>query len=258
MKKQLITLGALVGGFIIGASALVAVAQTASTWSAPHQTPSNCDPALDSGCNAPINVGGTPQWKTGLLGLGNFQFDPGGSDSINPGSVMVAMDNYGTVGWSNINCASGQVLQGIDPTGNPICVVLSAGAITTYNYTNTSTPYTTPNGRCSRVAAGYDNNGNTVSWKEVCSYTSTSTWQVPSGVTSVLVEVWGGGGGGGYKGSNAPSGGGAGTFTSKVYTVIPGQVFNVLVGSAGYGGEYGGATTCSSFYNSSQYITNTY
>jgi len=64
-KSILSATSLLVGGFI-GASALVALAGT-STWSGPHQTPSNCDPNLDSGCYAPLNIGSNTQTKLGSL-----------------------------------------------------------------------------------------------------------------------------------------------------------------------------------------------
>jgi hypothetical protein len=86
MKKQLITLGALVGGFVIGASALVAVAGT-STWSAPHQTPSSCDPALDSGCNAPVNVGSADQAKVGGLNIGTASINTNTKLDVENGTI---------------------------------------------------------------------------------------------------------------------------------------------------------------------------
>ena len=40
-----------------------------------------------------------------------------------------------------------------------------------------------------------------------------SSWQVPTGVTSLdKVEVWGGGGGGGHNGTRRASGGGGGAW----------------------------------------------
>jgi hypothetical protein len=128
MKKQLITLGALVGGFVIGASALIAVAQTAGTWSAPTAAPT------DGNTPAPINVGSVWQYKlgnnsNGTLSLGTSTpvtckngacqptldvvggalidslgitnkliYTPAGA-AVATGSVMVAKDNIGTVGW---------------------------------------------------------------------------------------------------------------------------------------------------------------
>ncbi|SFA92988.1 glycine-rich domain-containing protein, partial [Algoriphagus aquimarinus] len=58
------------------------------------------------------------------------------------------------------------------------------------------------------------------------------TFIVPSGVTSITVEVWGGGGGGGARfGSNGESGGGGGgAYSRSVITVTPGQALNYYVG----------------------------
>lgn len=72
-------------------------------------------------------------------------------------------------------------------------------------------------------------------------FTTSSTWVCPSGVTSALIECWGGGGCGatgnltfnptprGYAGP----GGGGGQYVRKVITVIPGNSYTVTVGDGG-------------------------
>lgn len=94
MKKQLISFTLVAAGFLLGATALSALAQTSGTWTAPTAVPPSGNIA------APINAGPTAQAKTGLLGLSSFQFDPGGSSTITPGSVLTAADNQGTVEWA--------------------------------------------------------------------------------------------------------------------------------------------------------------
>jgi hypothetical protein len=230
----------------VGAVAIIlglGIQYALAAWTSPgtgYPAGTDCAPP---NCNvpAPINVSGGgengtatyPQTKTGFLTLANFIFNPTlTAGSVPEGDVLAAIDNNGTVGWVSTSSL------GINNTGGG----------TTNNYYNMNAAYITPNGTCNRVANGYDNVGNVVSWREVCNYTSTSTWQVPAGVTSVLVEVWGGGGGGHYEALYAPSGGSAGAFNSKVYTVIPGQVFKILVGDAGYGGAFGGyGLECTSY-----------
>ena len=68
-------------------------------------------------------------------------------------------------------------------------------------------------------------------------FTTTTTWTAPTGVTSVTAEVWGGGGGGG--GENATTdgggGGGGGGYSQSVVTVVPGNNYTVTVGAAGTG-----------------------
>ena len=79
----------------------------------------------------------------------------------------------------------------------------------------------------------------------------TYTWTVPPCVTQITVQVWGGGGGGGSvwtrfdPTSNSPTsneacvtagGGGGGGFAQRTYTVVPGQVYTVVVGAGGLGG----------------------
>ena len=80
----------------------------------------------------------------------------------------------------------------------------------------------------------------------IFSTTGSTTWTVPTCVTQVTVEVWGGGGGGGAVWSKfdptdngsqsaeactAAGGGGGGGYSRRVYTVTPGQVYNINVGN---------------------------
>lgn len=85
---------------------------------------------------------------------------------------------------------------------------------------------------------------------QIETYTSGSgTFTVPSGVTSITIEVWGGGGGGGGgdagSGNNGGGGGGGGGYTVKNdLSVTPGQTFTYTVGDGGAGavgdsGTYG-------------------
>ena len=85
----------------------------------------------------------------------------------------------------------------------------------------------------------------------VFSTPGTFTWTVPPCVTQITVQVWAGGGGGGSVWSRfdptsnsltsdeacvTAGGGGGGGFVSRVYTVVPGQVYTVTVGAGGNGG----------------------
>jgi len=80
--------------------------------------------------------------------------------------------------------------------------------------------------------------GGTVFSQTTVTFTSSSTFNVPAGVTSVDIEVVGAGGNGG---GNGGGGGGGGGYASGTYAVTPGQVLTVTVGVAG-GGPVGGAS----------------
>jgi PKD repeat protein len=74
------------------------------------------------------------------------------------------------------------------------------------------------------------------------SFTSSTTWIAPTGVTSVeyLVIAGGGGGGGTFSYGYGGGGGGAGGLrTASGYTVIPGNSYIVTVGAGGAGGAAG-------------------
>ncbi|MCU0832917.1 MAG: hypothetical protein MUC77_00575 [Chromatiaceae bacterium] len=71
----------------------------------------------------------------------------------------------------------------------------------------------------------------------------TTTWTVPTGVTSITVEAWGGGGGGGGRagssGTATARGGGGGAYARGVLTVTPGSTYTLTVGAGGAGGAAG-------------------
>ena len=76
--------------------------------------------------------------------------------------------------------------------------------------------------------------------------TGSSTWNVPQGITSVTVEIWGGGGGGGSSDDGGGGGGGGGGYAKAVITTSPGAEFNYSVGAGGKAGPTataGGQTT---------------
>lgn len=86
-------------------------------------------------------------------------------------------------------------------------------------------------------------------------FDANGSFVVPSGVTSVTVEVWAGGGGGGSNsgasssGGAAGGGGGGGGYAKRVVVpVTPGQSYSVTVGTGGVGGIPNGSPgTDSSF-----------
>ena len=74
----------------------------------------------------------------------------------------------------------------------------------------------------------------------------TYTWTVPPCVTEVTVKVWGAGGGGGGASSRQTTatneacsqggGGGGGGFSTRTYSVTPGDTYTIVVGAGGAGG----------------------
>src|SRR5262249_4088653 len=68
-------------------------------------------------------------------------------------------------------------------------------------------------------------------------FASSGSWTAPSGVTRVIVELWGAGGGGGDCGGtacfNPGIGGGAGAYAKSVLAVTPGATYTINVGSGG-------------------------
>ena len=86
-------------------------------------------------------------------------------------------------------------------------------------------------------------------------FTSSTTWTCPVGVTSIQVECWGAGGAGGSASTASTSssnrsggGGGAGSYVKKTILVVPGTTYNVTVG---VGGIKGGTSGASGYFGNS-------
>jgi hypothetical protein len=77
----------------------------------------------------------------------------------------------------------------------------------------------------------------------VQSFTAGGNFVVPTAVSQVEVEIWGGGSGSYASVSGLPSGGGAGGgYARRLITgLVPGQIVSVVVGAGGAGGSTGGA-----------------
>ncbi len=84
------------------------------------------------------------------------------------------------------------------------------------------------------------------------STTGSGTWTAPCAVTSVTIEAWGGGGAGGGRTSNYIKGGGGGaggTYVKSTLTVVPGNTYNLNVGTGGNGGYGDGPDGNSSWFS---------
>ena len=87
---------------------------------------------------------------------------------------------------------------------------------------------------------------------QVETFTTSGSFTVPCGVTSITVEAWGGGGAGGGAIGDATAaggGGGGGAYRISVLAVTPRSVIAYTVGAGGTGGTgnggAGGTTTFS-------------
>lgn len=109
----------------------------------------------------------------------------------------------------------------------------------------------------------YNETYNLVRNAVTCNFTSagSSSWTVPSGVTCVTFELWGGGGGGGAKCCcdcyHMSTGGGAGAYVGMTMPVTPGDSYTLCIGYGGYQTSVGDVAHWSCFGGdaSTTYIT---
>ncbi len=79
----------------------------------------------------------------------------------------------------------------------------------------------------------------TIAIRNSMTFTTTTTWTCPDGVTTIYVDACAAGGGGGYSASGnigAGGGGGGQAVVRRVITVVPGTVYAITIGAPGTGG----------------------
>lgn len=77
--------------------------------------------------------------------------------------------------------------------------------------------------------------GGVTSLREA-TFTASTTWTCPAGVTSISVDGAGAGGGAAYGGAGGLGGGGAQSVKGTVLNVVPSQVYTITIGAGGIGG----------------------
>ncbi|HEY3762306.1 MAG TPA: hypothetical protein VGN23_11225 [Verrucomicrobiae bacterium] len=162
-----------------------------------------------------------PALANGVVTNANLTANAVGTVNIQAGAITTLLIATNAVNATNI--ASGQVVKSIN--GLTDFVALTAGANTAL-FTN---------GNTLQMSAVVPN---------VVGFTSSGTFTVPTNVTRIRVEIWGGGGGGGNGSSSYPGGGGgAGAYIFNVFNVTPGTGYTVTVGSGGNAGQAGGTSS---------------
>lgn len=188
---------------------------------------------------------------TGTPDSGNLYF----SLSSNSGA-----DNFGNTYPTGLSVTAG-MLQGTSIIGASMD---STSTLTGTNIQNAQvlTPSISGGTAASLVHTMTNTNGSVLGYTIAAASATFPTngtylWTVPTGITSVRVQCWGAAAGG--SGCNPTSssnqggpGGGAGEYAEEPsYPVMPGQVFQIVVGNGGQGGAAGftgGDGTVTQFY----------
>lgn len=200
---------------------------------------------------ARLQIGHT---STGASPTLNLFDNTGGAGSILQFSKQGFTSNMQV--WSGItgNAASGNSLNIQHSGGAPVVTVMGDGKVG-INEENPANALdvggdinTTGTIRVNGVdglagQALMKNNSGQLSWqfpeafKNIQSFNIIvpTTWTVPAGVTRIKIELWGGGGGGG-----GVTSGHSGAYVMALLSVTPGDVWNVLVGQGGSGGDPAG------------------
>ncbi len=133
--------------------------------------------------------------------------------------------------------ATNSHIQQYDQTGYSNLACLSAPSGSTITVANVNTP-----------------TGNGIASSTTFTSSGTTSWVVPTGVTSITVKSWGAGGAGGKSNAGVSGGaGGGGGFAQGTVTVTPAETLTVYVGGggvasttgAGIGGGGGGYSAVS-------------
>ena len=159
----------------------------------------------------------------------------GGTGTASP--ALVAGTNIGiTNSWPNQTIAFSGTLPvasgGTNGTASPTAggVAYGTGSAYAFNSVGTSGQVLTSNGS----SAPSWGTPTVVSQPNCTVYTSgTNTFTVPTGITKIMVEVWGGGGGAAI----GQFAGGGGGYSKGILSVTPGNTITATVGAGGTGGQ---------------------
>jgi len=195
-------------------------------------------------------------YNSGTTTSTTFQFTPGLTINANDlslkilSSVRTGSTNYRTIDNLGTNwTVDDQLFWNYNPSGNTddlgILHAIGTRSIPAANTTDVSTTTMSGNSLISMTALSlkaFIPDPSTSPY--IITTPGTSTFTIPSCVTSITVEAWGGGGRGGSRADDnrAGGGGGGGAYAKSTLTVISGQVYDVFVGA--------GSTTTSSGGNS--------
>lgn len=159
----------------------------------------------------------------------------GGTGTATP--ALVAGANIGiTNSWPNQTIAFSGTLPvasgGTNATATPTAGAVAYGTGSAYAFS--------ASGTAGQVLTSSGSSAPTwgtptaVSQPNCTVYTSgTNTFTVPTGITKVMVEVWGGGGGAAI----SQFGGGGGGYSKGILSVTPGNTITATVGAGGTGGQ---------------------
>lgn len=159
----------------------------------------------------------------------------GGTGTASP--ALVAGANIGiTNSWPNQTIAFSGTLPvasgGTNATATPTAGAVAYGTGSAYAFS--------ASGTAGQVLTSSGSSAPTwgtptvVSQPNCTVYTSgTNTFTVPTGITKIMVEVWGGGGGAAI----GQFGGGGGGYSKGILTVTPGNTITATVGAGGTGGQ---------------------
>ncbi len=232
----------------------------AQTWVGPTTAPPG------DNVRAPINATGFSQVKSGALSVGSnpnsLQFTVIGNSAFygNQGIQAFTNDN-GVLTPSNLYVSGKIGIGGAGTTQPAEALVIDGGNLKTTSlaHSTTTSPCSTAY-PCNLRKICSDTTGRLVLCDipiptprplvgsityEYASY--QQTFSVPTGVTSITIQAWGGGGGGGggngvNLGTKAEQGGGgagSGGYVTTVKNVSVGQSFNINVGGGGIAGSGG-------------------
>jgi hypothetical protein len=167
------------------------------------------------------------------------------STNIASGDTVLVMQGAANTNTTWTLTTTGAVTIGITPL-NFVSVIAGVGSVNNLNGNvvlaagNNASIFT--NGNALTFSVGIPN-------IQLFRQVSNATFTVPTNVTRIMVEMWGGGGGGGL-GYNSPisgngigGGGGAGAYSLGVFTVAPGSSYSVTATAPVNGGQNGNATT---------------
>ena len=186
-------------------------------------------------------------------GTGTSSGSSGGGSTSSGGSgggasYLLTVDLVGAGTGEYVDSSDGMISCGPGPVAAPCSVSYAAGTQVTLTASVGDTGFSFggwSGGSCSAAGSCIITVGSaqtvTALFHAMLTYTDNENFIVPTGISSVSVQLWGGGGQGGDVGSFSSSlgcytgtgGGGGGAYNAQSLAVVPGNTYPVTVGCGG-------------------------
>lgn len=195
---------------------------------------------------------GVAKFASGILGTATSGTDY--EVPLTASSGLTRVSNAFRLDMAGGTCGVASHISSLSATGTIICTEDTSTTTLSVSTLTVSATSTFNGGNTFSATSTFTGNIISSNFKQQQIFTASTTWTVPTGITTIYVSLIGSGGGGGGSceqvdvggsnniGASGASGGSGGSAFDMATTTTSGQIITIVIGDAGTGGA-GSATT---------------